>query len=1107
MKKTTLTEIKAEQAPTGGVLVGKRKGQTIIHDEGSLSGYLVGKTHAEGGIKAVNKSTGQPLEMQGGEVVITAPAVADQTKNQFNGKMMTNREILSQINVNGGGVAFADGGDISKVKHTGASYNYGGRTMTDYEIIQEINSCVCEHSEFDKGGDVDYVTYKEKYNKKYNYRKNKSHTLKEISKDTGVSMKGLRQIYNKGIGAYKTNPSSVRPNVKSKEQWAMARVYSAVMGGKASKVDSNELKMKKGGDLVKDAKSGNTPARDLNNYNDVLDLDADGVVGAETGLYANGGDVDFDVDGTGGADASSGVGAFDNGGEVGSFLNYYFEELKDFLKNQNNIILNDDYTFYYKGEKFTIEPIILSDTSISESMKEANFIVYDLDDEIVGNIEFNPNANKKFIANSEFFEWNNKKFEDGGELDFLDDVERIFDEGGSTDLPKVEYVTITSVGNRTVYSELVGEIYGNIEVLKYDLNKFFKEKNETPSYIYIQPNDSSNNFGISFKKGKNTVLNFNPLTGQNSDIIKQLDRRYPRSIKKYDWNDFYQNKNRPSDKQEPKSESTSKSSESRKFSSGEIEVFNQIDALLEIKNIGIENVAPYADYTKDSYTRDFDVVNTDTGDVFKLRVFKDHLGVSNEDSNRAKSSLLLSDFLLWKISNPTSTSKSGERPKVSYLIQKENEANIGDIQGLKNYIDKLFTKGNSRVGLEIVENGKIVSESIFYIYFSAESDPSDKRHFNVLQDLDALKYAIFGSDSNLKYNWDEFFEVESKEEAKQEEQSIRNFELEKKYLTQRINALSSELDLKRPILSNEEIAFYQRDINKFVSKLRVVSNDEMELKPIQARVNGVYKVKWGDYTKQYPETDTLSINGVKSELTFEEYLTVRTPEFKSFFGNWEQAYFDNTYSGVSKIINPKTKEPMPVFHGTNVLFTEWKTYETNNAHYFAVKREMSDFFATSWETRSDKAGVDSKAIKALNPNTGTFLYRCFLDIRNPIDFSKFGVEKRPIKEFLLFLKINYNIGDYDFWTNLGNARGFTSETRVYAWQIIRLWQNFTKYVKNFTTYDGYIFYEYIPDTPFGGLENASLSFCAFESNQIKFADAYEFNALSNDSRFDFGGTL
>ena len=102
-----------------------------------------------------------------------------------------------------------------------------------------------------------YVTYKDKYNKKYGYANNSSHTLEEVSKDTGVSIKGLQQIYNKGIGAYKTNPTSVRPNVKSKEQWAMARVYSAVMSGKASNIDSNELKMEKGGLIAPNGKPSN----------------------------------------------------------------------------------------------------------------------------------------------------------------------------------------------------------------------------------------------------------------------------------------------------------------------------------------------------------------------------------------------------------------------------------------------------------------------------------------------------------------------------------------------------------------------------------------------------------------------------------------------------------------------------------------------------------------------------------------------------------------------------------------------------------------------------------------------------------------------------------
>lgn len=44
------------------------------------------------------------------------------------------------------------------------------------------------------------------------------------SKRTSVSV--LRKVYKRGIGAYKTNPSSVRPSVSSPQQWAMARVNS-----------------------------------------------------------------------------------------------------------------------------------------------------------------------------------------------------------------------------------------------------------------------------------------------------------------------------------------------------------------------------------------------------------------------------------------------------------------------------------------------------------------------------------------------------------------------------------------------------------------------------------------------------------------------------------------------------------------------------------------------------------------------------------------------------------------------------------------------------------------------------------------------------------------
>lgn len=85
-------------------------------------------------------------------------------------------------------------------------------------------------------------TYKNKFNKKYGFEKDASHSVSEVSKLTGYKESGLKTIISKGKGAYYSNPTSVRPNVKSPEQWAMARLYSAVMGGKAARVDANQLK-------------------------------------------------------------------------------------------------------------------------------------------------------------------------------------------------------------------------------------------------------------------------------------------------------------------------------------------------------------------------------------------------------------------------------------------------------------------------------------------------------------------------------------------------------------------------------------------------------------------------------------------------------------------------------------------------------------------------------------------------------------------------------------------------------------------------------------------------------------------------------------------------
>lgn len=55
-----------------------------------------------------------------------------------------------------------------------------------------------------------------------------------------TSLGTLKKVFNRGVGAYNTNPSSVRPNVSSADQWAMARVNSFLYALKSGKFRSGK---------------------------------------------------------------------------------------------------------------------------------------------------------------------------------------------------------------------------------------------------------------------------------------------------------------------------------------------------------------------------------------------------------------------------------------------------------------------------------------------------------------------------------------------------------------------------------------------------------------------------------------------------------------------------------------------------------------------------------------------------------------------------------------------------------------------------------------------------------------------------------------------------
>jgi hypothetical protein len=93
------------------------------------------------------------------------------------------------------------------------------------------------------------LTHRQQWLRK-NRLEDRSYSLAELSKLSGTPLTTLREIFNRGIGAYKTQPASVRMkgtfekgvnapmSMKlSKEQWAFARVYSWLNGSKKHDMD------------------------------------------------------------------------------------------------------------------------------------------------------------------------------------------------------------------------------------------------------------------------------------------------------------------------------------------------------------------------------------------------------------------------------------------------------------------------------------------------------------------------------------------------------------------------------------------------------------------------------------------------------------------------------------------------------------------------------------------------------------------------------------------------------------------------------------------------------------------------------------------------------
>ena len=121
----------------------------------------------------------------------------------------------------------------------------------------------------------------------------------------------------------------------------------------------------------------------------------------------------------------------------------------------------------------------------------------------------------------------------------------------------------------------------------------------------------------------------------------------------------------------------------------------------------------------------------------------------------------------------------------------------------------------------------------------------------------------------------------------------------------------------------------------------------------------------------------------QTELDYRQWVQVRTPSFKAWFGDWQ-----NDPKNASKVVNPKTGEPLVVYHGTAADFavfdkersnSQSKTGVPHGAFFFTDNPEVADSYTVEYQGDFIKTYRDGARTMPL-----------FLNIRKPLKVNAKG---------------------------------------------------------------------------------------------------------------------
>jgi site-specific DNA-cytosine methylase len=226
--------------------------------------------------------------------------------------------------------------------------------------------------------------------------------------------------------------------------------------------------------------------------------------------------------------------------------------------------------------------------------------------------------------------------------------------------------------------------------------------------------------------------------------------------------------------------------------------------------------------------------------------------------------------------------------------------------------------------------------------------------------------------------------------------------------------------------------------------IRFSLKDEKEKIVADAKANGTYMI---------------APNGEKTKLDAEQWATVRTTNFKNWFGDWE-----NDPENASKVVD-ENGEPLVAYHGTtndettSVWNEKTKMYDTSHEPFTVFKREVdglpnSGLFFNSSEDNAYEYGYNNYAV--------------YLSAKNPLVIDCKGSLYNSIKHD------GKTMDTYD-WANWAEENG----------------------------YDGVIFKNIKDGVDYGSMQYTTDDYVVFKSNQIKSAENNngDFSADNNDIRF------